>query len=124
VTVNLDLALGAGMREFSRPVVVRPLASQPGDLTVVPPVPPGQPYAARGVWGSRPIDVPTEAGILSSQSQGLGIRALEFAIPVAPGDEIEIPAFMTFPAVGTLIVEDTDDDGQGGVFLTLKTIEP
>ena len=108
---------------FGRPITVTPTASQPGDPAAVPPVPPGLPYLATGVWASRPIDVPTEQGIMSSQAHTLGIRALDFPIPPAAGDYVEIPAAGSLPAIGLCLIEDTDDDGQGGVALSLKMLD-
>lgn len=98
---------------FSRPIFVRPVVSQPGAL----------PYVARGIWHKRPIDVPTEQGIMSSSTISLGLRLSEFVIPVKPGDQIEIPAYMTLPSVGTVVVEDDDDDGEGMTVLSIKIIE-
>ncbi|MCX4195107.1 hypothetical protein OMR07_05590 [Methylobacterium organophilum] len=110
---------------FARPIIVTPQASQPArrgeDGTIISP---GQPYASRGVWASRPVDVPTDEGIMSSQVHTLGIQAIDFEFPPAPGDLIEIPAHMSLPRIGLCEVEDTDDDGQGGTSLSLKVVGP
>ncbi|WP_426313850.1 hypothetical protein ACN9MF_20260 [Methylobacterium fujisawaense] len=111
---------------FARPIIVTPQASQPArraeDGTIIPA---GQPYPSRGVWASRPVDVPVEGGgIMSTQVHTLGIAAADFEFPPAPDDYIEIPAHMSLPRIGLCQVEDTDDDGQGGTSLTLKVIGP
>lgn len=124
MTVNLDLALSAGLRAFARPITVTPQASQPARVEGGVSIPVGQPYEARAVWASRPIDVQTEQGIMSSQEHKLGIRALDFEIPPAPGDLIEVPAYLFYPRIGLVEVEDGDDDGQGGTSLSVKVIGP
>jgi len=109
---------------FARPVIVTPQASQPARVEGGQTIPAGQPYASRGVWASRPVDVPTEEGIMSSQVHSLGIQASDFTIPPAPGDLIELFAVGSLPRIGICEVEDTDDDGQGGTSLSLKVIGP
>lgn len=109
---------------FARPIIVTPQASQPERVEGGVTIPAGQPYASRGVWASRPVDVPTEDGIMSSQVHSLGIQAADFAIPPAPGDLVEIPAAGSLPRIGLCEIEDTDDDGQGGTSLSLKVLEP
>ena len=105
--------LSAAMDAFARPFTVTPLKSQPGLPA----------YAARGVWTSKPVDVPLEDGnIMSSQVHTLGVRLSEFQVPIAPGDIVDIPISGTAPALGSFAVEDTDDDGQGGSVLTLKSL--
>lgn len=107
------LVLAPTVAVFSRPVTVYPVASQPL----------AAPYAARGVWASKPVDVPLEDGsILSSQDHVLGIRVAEFTVPPAQGDRIEIDAHLSAPRLGLFAVEDSDDDGQGGAELSLKVI--
>ncbi|WP_342106300.1 hypothetical protein [Methylobacterium sp. SI9] len=109
---------------FARPIIITPQASQPARREGGVIVPAGQPYASRGVWASRPIDVPTEEGIMSSQAHTLGIQASDFTIPPAPGDLVEIPAAGSLPRIGVCEIEDTDDDGQGGTSLSLKVVGP
>lgn len=109
---------------LARPITVTPLASQPGNSTAMPPLLAGLPYLARGIWSSKPTDVATEDGILSSQVHTLDIRALDFPVPPIAGDVIEVPAAGSLPRLGVCLVEDTDDDGQGGTVLTLKIVGP
>lgn len=117
------LVLGPCVSIFGRPIIVTPIASQPGDPVAVPPVPAGLPYFATGVWASRPTDVVTETGILSSQVHTLGIRVLDFPIPPVAGDTVEVDAAGSLPRIGFCLIEDTDDDGQGGTVLTLKVLD-
>lgn len=109
---------------FARPIIITPQASQPARRESGVTILPGQPYASRGVWASRPIDVPTEEGIMSSQAHTLGIQARDFTIQPAPGDLVEIPAAGSLPRIGLCEIEDTDDDGQGGTVLSVKVIGP
>jgi hypothetical protein len=118
--INFDaLVLGPAMATFARPITVTPLVSQPGEPA----------YGARGVWSSKPINVALEDGsILSSQVHTLGIRRNDrnsdgtpmFAMPIRQGDQIDIDAFQSLPRVGLCAVEDTDEDGQGGVIISVK----
>lgn len=110
-----SLVLGPCMNVFARPIIVTPAASQP--LTPVA-------YTGRGIWSSKPVDIPMEDGIMSSQEQTLSLKASEFLVPPGPGDKIEIPAEGSFAAIGKFVVEDVDDDGQGGLTLSLKTTLP
>lgn len=112
--INFDaLVLGPAMATFARPITVTPLVSQPGQPA----------YAARGVWNSKPINVALEDGsILSSQVHTLGIRKTEFPVPIRQGDRIDIDAVQSLPRVGLCAVEDTDEDGQGGVVISVKII--
>ena len=106
--------IAAGQDAFARPIVVTPLRSMPAPHT---------PYPARGVWSSRDVDIPLEdGGILSGQRPTLSIRVSEFVAqpPPGQGDLIAIPAYMTTPDLGSFIIEDGDDDGQGATLLTLK----
>ena len=113
--IDPDEALAAAMLDFARPVTVTPLASQAGHGA----------YPARGLWSSNPVDVEMQDNsILSSQNHTLGVRHAEFAVPVIQGDEVEIPAYLSLPRIGVCLVEDVDDDGQGGAVWSLKVIGP
>jgi hypothetical protein len=106
------LVLGPAMEVFSRPVTVTPLASQPDQPA----------YFARGIFEVRNIDVPVEGGIMSSQIITLGVRLAEFDVPPGPGDKVELP--MPDGSVGgPYLIDDTDDDSEGGSTWTLKAIE-
>ena len=109
------LVLSPCMEVFARPVLVEPIASQPDAPA----------YIARGVWSSQPIDVQLEDGsIMSSQRHKLGIRASEYTVPIVQGDQITIDAYMSLPRIGVCLVDDSDDDGQGGSELSLKVVGP
>lgn len=102
------LVLKPAMDVFSKAMIVKPLASQP--LASV--------YAARGVWSKRPVDIATEGGgILSSEEKKIGIRLSEFAVPVAPLDQVQFDGEWYW-------VDDVDEDGQGGASLALKAVNP
>lgn len=108
------LVLRPSQTTFARPITVTPLVSQPG----VPA------YEARGIWASKPINVNMEEGIMSSNEMRLSVRLSEFGVAIAPGDRVEIDAYRSLPRVGVCLVDDTDEDGQGGTDLTLKVITP
>lgn len=99
------LVLRACMSTMAKTTVsVSPAASQPGTA----------PYTARGIWMVEPVDLQMEDGsILSSERRRLGIRLSEFAVQIIQGDMIDLDG-------KHYIVDDTDDDGQGGSALTLK----
>jgi hypothetical protein len=109
VPVDFDaLVLKPAMDTFSKPMIVKPLSSQP-----LAPI-----YAARGVWSKRPVDIATEGGgILSSEERKIGIRISEFPVPVAPLDQVKFDGDWYW-------VDDVDEDGQGGASLTLKALDP
>lgn len=109
--VNLDLALNAGMNAFSRVLLVKPLASQPGE-----PV-----YMGRAVSTVRPVDIALEGGaVLSSQETKLGIRLVEYTIPPKPGDQVSIDGGVTWHWV-----DDVDPDTENlGAYLALKALDP
>lgn len=109
------LVLGPCFDALARPIVITPKKSRPGAPA----------YGSRGIWSSKPVDVELlDGGVLSSQNHTLDIRASEHQVPLAQGDEIEIPAHLSLPRVGLCKVEDGDDDGQGGTKLALKVIGP
>lgn len=109
------LVLSPCMAVFARPITVDPIAS----------VPDAPPYLAEGIWTSRPVDIAMEDGsIMSSQNHTLGIKADAFAVPIIQGDRVTIDAYMSLPRIGVCLVDDVDDDGQGGSVLTLKVIGP
>lgn len=100
------LVLGPAMDTFARPVSIIPLKSRSSSV----------PYAARGVYAERPVDVLTEGdAILSSTNITLGIRLSEFTVEPVQGDKVVIGA-------RTFLVDDTDPDGEGGLMLALKVV--
>lgn len=106
------LVLGPSQAVFGRPIVVTPTASQPGSPA----------YPARAIWSSKAIDVAMDDNsILSSQQHTLDIRCSEFAVQPAQGDRIDMPASGSLPAI-SFVIEDGDDDGQGGTALSVKVV--
>lgn len=101
---------------FARPIVVFPVASQPGSI----------PYSARGVFTTGPVDVITEAGaVLSDQKTTLGIRLSDFAVRPVMKDWVNIPANgANYPALGWFEISDVDPDGEGHAKCELKRLEP
>jgi hypothetical protein len=106
------LVLAPAMTAFARPIVVTPVMSQPGAAA----------FGARGVWEIKNIDVQTEEGIYSGQRRTLGVRLSEFAVPPVQGDRVDIPAYLSRPAEATHVIDDVDDDGQGGSTWTMKQV--
>lgn len=109
-----SLVLGPCMDVFARPIIVIPLVSQPRQPA----------YTARGIWSSKPVDIQLEDGILSTQEHTLGLKIADFTILPKQGDRVDIPLDGNAPAIGIFLVEDADDDGQGGVVLSLKAVTP
>ena len=95
---------------FDRPIYVTPLASQPGQPS----------YWARGDYRVENVDIATETGILSETTLSLGVRVSEFSVPVAPKDQVYVPAHLSRPAEGPFWIDDTDDDAQGHSVWALK----
>lgn len=105
------LVLGPAMDVFARSVVVTPKADGAAA------------YTARGVYDEKPIDVMVEGeGVMSSKIITLGFRLSELPAPIVQGDRIDIGAEGSAPALGAFVVDDMDDDGQGGSVATLKAI--
>jgi hypothetical protein len=107
------LVLGPCMSAFARPIIVKPMKSQPSR----------RPYEVQGILTIRNIDVQLDDNsIMSSQVITVGIRLSDFETPPAQGDQIDIPAYLSLPALGPHLVDDGDDDGNGGSVLTLKAM--
>lgn len=98
------------MNTWSRPVVVTPYASQPGQPA----------YGGRGDFVTQPVDVVTEIGVMSDQRTQLFIRLSEFPVPPKQRDWIYIPAHMSLPAEGPFEVQDVCRHGPAKASLTLK----
>jgi hypothetical protein len=100
---------------FQIRISVTPLVTQPGLPA----------YEASGVYNKRDLDVEMQDGTIFSDHQvSLGIRLWDFVVPPDQGDLITIiddrhPAFGEQYWVG-----DSDQDGQGGAMLLLRTKEP
>lgn len=107
MAIDFDaLVLGPCMDAFAEDITVDPRVSRPGQ----------PPYAARGSYHERAVDVAlTDGAILSSAEKTLGVRLSEFEAPPVQGDLIVLRHVM-------FMVEDLDDDGQGGTLITLKEL--
>ena len=98
---------------FGRPVVITPLASQPGQPA----------YSNRGIYTTEPLDVLAEEGaIFSDQRSILDVRDSEYAVIPIQGDQISIPATGTLPAVGVFYVNDQKNNGGGETTLELRRV--
>jgi hypothetical protein len=96
---------------FGRPVVITPYESQPGV----------QPYSARGVYVTTPVDIQTEAGVVfSDQRTMLRIRLAEYARPPVARDYVYVPAHMSSPEAGPFEILDVDEFADGMAQLTLR----
>lgn len=114
--INLSgLVLGPAMAAFAQPFILTPVASQG---------PTAAPYAARGSYSTKPVQIPVEGDQVHSTVQPmLGIRVAEF--PVAPKQD-DLVTFLTVvqvpnedPAFNFVIV-DYVPDGQGGADLWIR----
>lgn len=100
------LVLAPCQEVFGEPATFTPVASAPG----------ASPYAGRGIYTERPVDVQlVDGNVLSSAEKWLDIRLSEFSTAPAQGDRVELRGRV-------FAVEDLDDDGQGGSRLTLKEL--
>jgi hypothetical protein len=96
---------------FSRPIIVTPYASQPGEPA----------YAARGVFSTAPVDIIPELNTaFSDQQTSLWVMTSEFPITPMREDQIEIPANLNYPAEGIFIVDDVNRHASGKMILKLK----
>lgn len=100
---------------FARPVIINPLASQPG----VPP------YQNRGIVGTRDIDVSAMDGsIYSDQQTILDIREAEYAVLPQQLDRVTIPADIEGgPAWGEYEIIDTSTNGGGEMTLGIRKVQ-
>ena len=87
--------------------------------------PEGPVVICRGVYSKRDLDVEMQDGtIFSDHEVSLGIRLRDFAIPPDQGDLVTI-IDIRHPAFGQEYwIGDSDEDGQGGAMLLLRTKEP
>ena len=99
---------------FARPVTITPLASRPG----VPA------YSARGIFGTRPVDVQTENGaIFSDQQTILDVLEAEFTVVPQQLDRVFIPGDLNAgPELGEFEVTDADTNGGGETTLALRKV--
>lgn len=100
------LVLAPCQAVFGEPATFTPVASAPGAPS----------FAGRGIYTERPVDVQlVDGSVLSSAEKWLDIRLSEIAIVPAQGDRVALRGKL-------FVVEDLDEDGQGGARLTLKEL--
>lgn len=99
---------------WARPVTVTPLASQPGAPA----------YSARGILGTRALDVQGEDGsIFSDQQTILDIREAEFAVLPEQLDRVFVPADIDAgPALGVFEIMDASTNGGGETTLVIRKV--
>ena len=114
--VDFDrLVLSPASDIFSIKVRFTPLVSSPGDPA----------FVLRGVYTSGPIDVQMQdETIFSDQQTSLGVRKRDFVIPPDRGDLVEIIDTTHIDYGKKFWIGDSDDDGQGGAMLLLRTYNP
>jgi hypothetical protein len=99
---------------FARPVIIMPLASQPGMPS----------YGNRGIFDSGTMNVPLDDGsILSDQQTILDIRESEYGMLPVQGDLVDIPADAGVPAEGAFEIINAWRNGGGETTLQLRRIE-
>src|SRR5262249_11574758 len=107
---------------FARPIVVTPVASQPGQPAYDVRDDTGGPL--RGIFCTRALDVLGLDGLITSdQKTEMDIRNVEFAVVPIQMDQINIPAIDNMPSLGDWEIIDADDDGEGCTVLSLRKIE-
>jgi hypothetical protein len=102
---------------FARPITITPLASQPGAPA----------YAARGIFGTRPVDVPAlDGAIVSDQQTIMDIREAEFNVLPEQLDRIFIEADDEAGATGNELGEyeivDAQTNGGGETTLVIRKV--
>lgn len=97
---------------FARPVIINPIASQPGNPS----------YTARGIYNTVPMDVETEGPVFSDMRTILDILEEEFTVIPIQMDQITIPAYQGLPALGSFEIQDSDANGGGETTLTLRRL--
>lgn len=108
MAIDFDsLVIGPAMEAFAEPFEVWP----GGDHTAA--------YQARGSWSDRPVDIPMSDGMIGSgQVRTIAIRRSEWADDLAQSDWVK-----RLKDGALYIIDDVDDDGQGGSLLTVKQAE-
>jgi hypothetical protein len=99
---------------FGRPVIVTPIASQPGVGA----------YQRRGYLGYKDLEVLLDDGTaLVTQQAYLDIRERDFAVLPRQRDQINIPADGLTEARGLFEVVSSTDDGGGMINLVIRKFE-
>jgi hypothetical protein len=110
------LVYGPNFDMWARPIVVGPIASQPGRPA----------YTARAIYHSDQLDVPMEDGsMFSDQKTYIDVRESEFAVIPAQNDLIDIPLdpVSGSPAEGSFAVTDVFRNGGGETSLILRKLK-
>jgi hypothetical protein len=102
---------------FARPITITPLASQPGAPA----------YTARGIFGTRALDVGAMDGsIISDQQTIMDIREAEFTVLPEQLDRIFIEADPAAGATGDELGEyeivDAQTNGGGETTLVIRKV--
>lgn len=115
MAVNLDILLQEKVFEFwAVPATFIPVASQPGAPS----------YAGRGIYNTWEIDVAAEDGsIYSDQRTLFDIRISEFEVLPQQNDHLVIPFDCNRRALGEYQIIDTDDNGGGQLYLTIRKVQ-
>jgi hypothetical protein len=114
--VDFDkLVLGPASKIFQIKCRFTPLVSDPG----------GPAVDLWGVYSSGPVDVQMQdEAIFSDQQTSLGVRKRDFTVPPDRGDLVEITETGHIDFGKQFWIGDSDDDGQGGSMLLLRTHNP
>lgn len=101
------LVLGPAMAVFGQPATFTPTVSQPSAL----------PYAGRGVFDFKAVEIPLEDGSYHSTNQPtLGVRLADFSVVPKQGDSVAL-------AGATYEIVDVIPDGQGKADLMLRRVD-
>jgi hypothetical protein len=100
--------------EWARPITVTPLASQPGAPA----------YPGYGVYDTNGLTYNADIGMIVVDQRTI-VDIIEADFPVLPrqGDQINIPADVSGPALGDFEITETASDGGGETTLTLRKLE-
>lgn len=100
-------------------LVLRPTVAVFGETFTVAPNAPTAPFDVQGVWSDRPNDIVVgDELIAAGQVRTIGVRASQLPMAMKQGWRI------TRQRTGAeYFIDGTDDDGQGGVVVTLKDVE-
>jgi len=98
---------------FSRPVTFYPIKSQPLVSN----------YSSRGIFDTVAIDlVGLDGGVVAEHRTILDILESDFTVLPIQGDQVAIPAHLSFPDQGTFEIIDAATNGGGETTLTLRKI--
>jgi len=119
--VDFDkLVLNPAQNAFGKPLTIAPLASLPGSA----------PYAARGIWTVRVVDVILDdGGQLTTRTLEIDVRLSELPALPMQGDQVTIVAdiqteFAGLPIGSPLLlqVDDVRMDSGGAAKLLMKRV--